>query len=410
MMVGVDAHKKSCTAIRYDETKRKVLETSVFPTSKTSVTEFMEHLPEGTTVVVESSTTGKAITKLIPTKLQVQMVAPPERKPSVKTDERDALRIVKEDMLGYLRRCYVPSPYIEELRLTVAKQIEIGEKISRVKGQIHALIERNMLQSELNDMSDIFGVQGLERLSSLELPKHESISLAMYLEELKLYTQQHEQMNGEMAKVALSDEDCRLLMSHPGIAPFVAVAIKARTGDASRFPTKKHFCSYAGVVPKADNSGEHVSEHSHVKHGDNVLKYALTCAVRGAVSSKTDTAVKRLYLKQVRRGKSEQGAEVNAARKLACIVWKILTSRKRYAEEDRYLTARKTYRASLAANRSLAHATKPGDIPTLIKELTPKTQVLEMYAGGVHRRKSRHATRKRSSSSAHDREEGMAKK
>ena len=29
-------------------------------------------------------------------------------------------------------------------------------------------------------------------------------------------------------------------MSHPGIASFIAVAIKARPGDASRFPTKKH--------------------------------------------------------------------------------------------------------------------------------------------------------------------------
>ena len=126
----------------------------------------------------------------------------------------------------------------------------------------------------------------------------------MYLEELRLYTSQHKQIETEIAKIAEADTDCQNLMSHPGIGSFVAVAIKARAGDASRFPTKKHFCSYAGVVPKADNSGERVSEHSRVKHGDDVLKYALTCGVNAAARARTDSAVKRFYLKQMRRGRA----------------------------------------------------------------------------------------------------------
>jgi Transposase IS116/IS110/IS902 family len=47
-------------------------------------------------------------------------------------------------------------------------------------------------------------------------------------------------------------------MTIPGINCFTAVAIKSRIGDdVSRFATKKHLCSYAGVVPKANNSGEY---------------------------------------------------------------------------------------------------------------------------------------------------------
>jgi transposase len=129
-------------------------------------------------------------------------------------------------------------------------------------------------------------------------------------------------METEIAKIAEADDDCQNLMSHLGVASFVAVAIKARAGDASRFPTKKHFCSYAGVVPKADNSAEHVSEHNHVKHGDDVLKYALTCGANAAARARTDSAVKRFYLKQIAKGKSPQDAQVAAARKLACTVWR----------------------------------------------------------------------------------------
>ena len=127
----------------------------------------MEKVPEGSTVVIESSTTGKAISRLLSGRYEVHMISPPERKPAIKTDKRDAERIVKEDMLGYVRRSYIPSQQIEELRLIVSKQMEIGGKISAVKNQVHALLERNLFQSEFEDLSDIFGVEGLERLSSV---------------------------------------------------------------------------------------------------------------------------------------------------------------------------------------------------------------------------------------------------
>ena len=145
-------------------------ETFVFKTTTHGVAEFMEKVPEGSTVVIESSTTGKAISRLLSGRYEVHMISPPERKPAIKTDKRDAERIVKEDMLGYVRRSYIPSQRVEELRLIVSKQMEIGGKISAVKNQIHALLERNLLQSEFDDLSDIFGVEGLERLSSVELP------------------------------------------------------------------------------------------------------------------------------------------------------------------------------------------------------------------------------------------------
>ena len=61
------------------------------------------------------------------------MVAPPERRVSIKTDRRDAER-----------RCHIPSQYIENIRLVVTQQIQIGRRIARVKNQVHALLEMNM--------------------------------------------------------------------------------------------------------------------------------------------------------------------------------------------------------------------------------------------------------------------------
>ena len=46
-----------------------------------------------------------------------------------------------------------------------------------------------MIQHELDDMADIFGVKGLNKLSKIQLPRQDMIALARYLEELKMYAQ-----------------------------------------------------------------------------------------------------------------------------------------------------------------------------------------------------------------------------
>ena len=60
----------------------------------------MERIHSQATVVIEASTTGKVISRMLTDKkYEIHMVAPPERKRSIKTDRRDAERIVREDML-----------------------------------------------------------------------------------------------------------------------------------------------------------------------------------------------------------------------------------------------------------------------------------------------------------------------
>jgi hypothetical protein len=55
------------------------------------------------------------------------------------------------------------------------------------------------------------------------------------------------------------------------------------------------------VVPKTDSSGERVTEHNRVKHGDDVSKYAVTCGVKAATRARAGSAVKRSCLRQTER-------------------------------------------------------------------------------------------------------------
>jgi|SRR5579875_383363 hypothetical protein len=143
-----------------------------FQTTKEGVDEFIKKVPEGSTVVMETSKTGKTLSIMLYGKYDVHMIAPPEKKPKAKTDKRNAERIIMEDELGYAEND-VPSPYIEKPRILISRVMELGAKIYAIKNQIHALIERNMLQSEVEGIIDMFGGEGLEKLSKLDLPDSE---------------------------------------------------------------------------------------------------------------------------------------------------------------------------------------------------------------------------------------------
>ena len=228
-------------------------------------------------------------------------------------------------------------------------------------------------------MADIFGVKGLNKLSKIQLPRHDMIALARYLEELNMYVSHHRQLDTEIARIAASDNDVQLLMTIPGINCFTAVAIKSRIGEVSRFATKKHLCSYAGVVPKANNSGEYISEHNHVKQGDIVLKYALTCAVRGAILANKNSSIKLFYRKISKKGVSPQKAQIAAARKMACIVWKVLSSKQPYTEQDDHMTKRKMKIMSSKAMRIMPTSVMPSKVSDLVRNLVDNIDVLGKY-------------------------------
>ena len=83
-----------------------------------------------------------------------------------------------------------------------------------------------MIQHELADMTDIFGVKGLKKLSKIQLPRQDMIALARYLEELKMHVSHHRQLDTEIARIAASDNDVHLLMTIPGIKCFTAVGVR----------------------------------------------------------------------------------------------------------------------------------------------------------------------------------------
>ena len=373
--VSLDVHKGSITATRMDP-GGQVVRTWVLPTTRSDVLSLVQGIPVATPVILEASTAGKAVAMVLKEKgLELHMAAPNMiPKPAVKTDKRDSIRLGHLYQSGSMPECYVPPAEIEHLRLLTRNRKDLAHKVTLVKNQVHALVTRNLLDSELKGVSDFFGVSGLRKLVRLALPTEEKAHLARYLEQLELLAQQEDSMQSELAKIAQGRRDVQLLMTIPGVNFYGAVGIIAEIGNIKRFPNKKHLTSYAGLVPRADNSGAKVSEGRPVKKGNMQLKSFLCTAVKGMLKAGEATAVTKFYHVKL-KSQPAQKATVDAARKLSAEIWKILTFEVPYSEEDADLTERKGKRMNKLAEE-LAPAISSEELEALADRLSGKADSL----------------------------------
>jgi len=71
------------------------------------------------------------------------------------------------------------------------------------------------------------------------------------------------------------NEDAKLLMTIPGVGYFSAMAILAEIGDIRRFSNEKRLCSYSGLVPSVDQSGNTRRLGHMTREGSGLLRWVL---------------------------------------------------------------------------------------------------------------------------------------
>ena len=380
--LGLDVHKGSITATQMGP-GGVVLKTWTFPTTRATVKTLAQEVKDTMPIVLEASTSGKAVAIVLKGEgCELHMAAPNKiPKSDVKTDDRDSIHLPHLYQSGSLHECYIPPLDIEHLRLLVRNRKDLAAKVGLVKNQIHALVTRNILDEEMKKVSDWFGVGGLLKLVRLPFPPEERAHLARYLEQLELLANQEESMQTKLATVAVGRKDVQLLMTIPGVGYYTAVGMVAEIGDIRRFAKKEKLASYAGLVSKADNSGGTVSDHRPVKKGNMILKSFLCTAVIGMMKSGQKTAVTAFYQKKA-QSRPAQKALVAAARKLSGEVWKILTFEVPYKEEDADLTQRKEKKMQKQAEETAPEVTLR-QLETLADRLSGKAEVLQRLQAEV---------------------------
>jgi hypothetical protein len=116
-------------------------------------------------------------------------------------------------------------------------------------------------------------------------------------------------------------------MTIPGCGEITAWTIRAYVDEIRRFSSAKKFVAYAGLAPWVQSSNERVHVGKITKRGPEELRTALVQLVMGLLRQKKKTAVWRLMKRYevMKRNKGSGKSIVATARKLAVIIWTMLS-------------------------------------------------------------------------------------
>lgn len=352
--VGIDMSKDICQVVCVSE-EGEVVDSREMSSSLRSLDVYFGGRRD-VKIAIEASTHARPVYKHL-RKLGLEVhVANPRKLREIacskkKTDERDALILAQMLRMNYLPECYVPDEDMEGVRTLIRHRVSLGQKLTAVKNQAHAVLAANGVKLGL---SDVFSEHGKKAMARLDLPGEYMFALESYVKEIGFLQREIEFADTRIASLAEGSEQVKLLMTIPGVDYYSALGELAEIGDVRRFPDAKKLVSYAGLAPGVRKSGKRV-KHGRITHeGPAVLRWLLVCNAHGAIKARGGK-LRRFYLRLAKRiGRNK--AIVAVARKLLVIVYALLTSGRPYEERRDDLLYRKLARMRRNAAKKFAQS------------------------------------------------------
>lgn len=265
----------------------------------------------------------------------VRLMSPQHVKPYIKGNKNDA-----NDAAGICEAVTRPSMRFVGIKTQAQQDILLLHRIREQKvkartalvNQIRGLLAEygyvlsKTIEALRTGLLDLVSDQTENRLS--ELARRNFYEL---YEDLLLLDGQVSRIEKELTALSGADEDCKRLMTLPGVGYITASALVAHIGDVHQFKNGRELAAYLGLVPRQHSSGGKQVLLGISKRGDKYLRTLLVHGSRTVLryaDRKEDRDSKWLKQLEARRGKNK--ATVAQANKTARKAWALLSKQTNY--------------------------------------------------------------------------------
>ena len=268
---------------------------------------------------------------------QVILIQPEERKKQ-KTDRRDAAalsellwanraRLLDGKPVRGLRQVDISSPSDQETRRLTTMRKDAGRRRTRIINIVRHVLRRHNLQWEMPTKT--FPTQrAIAWLKKLTLPTIDRLELDHLLADVEYIDRRIEELDKVIAERCEVSDDAALIATMPGVAAFTATSLACRVGRVQRFPRARSLANYWGLTPGCRNSGENKKRLGHItKAGSSMARFLLAQVTQKVLRKDKQL---REWFKRIKRRRGASIARVAVMRKLATIIWHMLSSRKTY--------------------------------------------------------------------------------
>ena len=336
--VGVDLHKSQFTTCVREEGKKNRYEQ--YPATEEGYQKFLKEVrtfeEQGGEVAAAVESTGNTRyfkRRLTGAGVEVHVINPQRFKAvsqSVhKTDKYDAAAIaefLEADMLPEAKLCSEQSE--RQRRLLKGRTLAV-QMAAAVKNQVHGLLTGLGMSDTKASLQSRKG-----RRRVLDALKGTDCELAVqpFMATIEAMGELVKGYEAELKRLTEKDPVIELLRTIPGCGPITAWTIRAFTDGIKRFESGKKYAACAGLVPWVKSSNQTVHMGRITKRGPQELRTALVQLVMGILRMKKKTLSWRLMIRyeQQKRYKGSGKSIISMARKLAVIVWRMLSEGKEF--------------------------------------------------------------------------------
>lgn len=245
-------------------------------------------------------------------------------RPYVKSNKNDAAdaEAICEAMTRPTMR-FVPIKSVQQQEVLVIHRVR--EMLIRQRTQVINAIRGHLAE---------FGIVGPNRAHNIglltvliedeeehRLPSVARHALRFLVAQLRETRTKLEQIDTELVALASQVDQCRRLMTIPGVGVVTATALVASMRDPQDFKSGRHFAAWLGLVPRQNSTGGVDKLGGISKRGDGYLRRLLIHGSRSIMRWRGRTW---LWLARLRDRRPANVATVAVANKTARVVWALL--------------------------------------------------------------------------------------
>jgi len=269
---------------------------------------------------------------------KVILIQPEERKLR-KTDRRDAAalsellwvnrdRLLQDKPVRGLRQVDIARSTDQENRRLTTLRKDAGRARTRLVNRVRHILRRHNLQWQM-PTKKFPSKSGLAWLKQLALPEIDRLEMNHLLADLEQVQGRRQELEQVIAQRCGVSAEAVLLSSMPGVGYFTAVALACRVGRVERFPRAASLANYWGLTPGCRNSGESNQRLGGItKAGSSMARWLLA---EVTIKVLRRDARLREWFKRLKRRRGASIARVAVMRKLATVIWHMLSKRLTYA-------------------------------------------------------------------------------
>lgn len=256
----------------------------------------------------------------------------PTKRSQKKTDRRDAQelgellwinrqRLLAGQRVQGIKRVRIVDAEDRHDRQLTTMRLRVTQQRTKTINRVKQILRRHNL--EQHQPTKGFQTKAAQKwLTGLELPSLDRLALDQLLAQWKLWDEQLQELDDQIAKRCERNAAAQRLGTITGQSGYCSLTLASRIGPIENFPRPRSLANYWGLVPRCRNSGDIVHRLGSItKEGSPIARYVLGQLVLHVL--RRDGRMRQWH-RRIKARRGSKIARVAVMRRLATVIWHML--------------------------------------------------------------------------------------